>query len=97
MRSRGSRAWAAASSRSVHHGLTRTRSTGLSAGAPGSGRRGGHGGGPVRNGTDARHIAAQVPMNASQSSPEPGDHASSAAIARGRSAESSTLLPSAKA
>ena len=59
-------------------------------------RSGGHGGGPVRNGSEARHIAAHTPRKRVQSAPAPGDHASSASLARGRSALMSKELPSAK-
>ena len=93
--SRGSRAVARARSRSVHHGFTRSASRGSGIGSPGSGRRGGNGGGPVRKRSDARHIDAHRARKRIQSAPEPGDHSSSAASARGRSADSSSTLPSA--
>jgi hypothetical protein len=96
-RSRGSRAWRAASWRSVHHGLTRTRSPRDGRGAPAGRSSGGHGGGPVSTGSDARHMPAQVPRKRTQSAPAPGDHASSAATVGGRSAEMSTCVPSANA
>ena len=85
----------ARAARSVHHGRTRSASRGSGGRSPAAGRRGGHGGGPVRNASDARHIPAQVPSSRAQSAPAPGDHASSASSARGRSADSSTLEPSA--
>ena len=41
-------------------------------------------------------MPAQVPRKRVQSAPAPGDQASSSAIARGRSADMSKPLPSAK-
>ncbi len=82
--------------RSVCHGRTRRKSRGSGGAEPAAGRRGGHGGGPDRYGTEARHIAAHVPRNRVQSAPAPGDHASKASTDAGRSALSDTELPSAK-
>ena len=76
----------------------RTRSSARGSGGASAARAGAAAMAAARSstGSDARHMPAQMRMNRAQSSPAPGDQASSDSSARGRSADSSTLEPSAK-